>query len=107
MNQPAQAKVFANKLIKNHKNTFDLLISGKSTLVYRTELLIEEYGSPNSHGYYEIDGLAALFLLKRSETDLFKKRVNIYYLIFIPWLFRARSVSYKSNFIEFLNFTVN
>ena len=71
MNQSAEAKIWADKYIKKHKKKIKLLISGKSGLVYCTELLIEEYGALNNQGYYEIDGLAALFLLKRAEVDLF------------------------------------
>ena len=100
MSQPAQATIWADKYIKKHKKTFDLLISRQSGLVYRTELLIEEYGAQNNHSYCEIEGLAALFLLKRSETDLFafnaiKKIIskNILKNREIPWCWRELHAS--------------
>ena len=71
MSQLVQAKIWADICIKNHKNVFCSLILGKSGLSYRTELLIEEYGAINNDDYYEIDGLAALFLIKRAKVDLF------------------------------------
>ena len=67
LNEASQAKKWAENYVTEHKETIISLISGKSAQCYQSELLIENYGSLNVSGYYDINWIAALFLLKMAD----------------------------------------
>ena len=73
MSQPIQARKWSEDYVNEYRSKIELLISGDSGIYYRTELLVEELGDLNDHGFYEIDGIKAVFLLNRAKTDFFAK----------------------------------
>jgi hypothetical protein len=69
LNKASKAQKWAENYVIENEGIISSLISGNSGRCYQSELLIENYGSLNQGGYYDIDGIAALFLLKTADKQ--------------------------------------